>query len=96
MYGRPFPLADVEDRDGVRRRGDPRGGERLAGEAGADRLVGGEPLGEQLDGDDPPERRVLGADDLAHAAAPDALDVRVALGKHPRASPVRRWKTPAG
>ena len=48
-------LADVEDRDRVRRAREPGGGERLAREAPADRLVVGEPLREQLDRDDPAE-----------------------------------------
>jgi hypothetical protein len=81
------PLADVVDRDGVRRSGHPRGRERLAGEAGAVCVVLGEPLVEELDRDDSPEGRVLGADDLAHAAASERPQVRVALGQHPGAIP---------
>ena len=39
MYGPAVPLADVEDRDGVRVAREPRRGQRLAREAGADGLV---------------------------------------------------------
>ena len=76
-----FVLADVEDRDRARRVREPCDSERLAGEATPDRLVVGEPAGEQLDGDDTAEVGVLGPVDLSHAAACDQLRIPVALGK---------------
>ena len=77
--GPPLVIADVEDGDragGVR---EPRDGERLAGEAPANRLVVRVAVGEHLDRDDPRQVGILGAIHLAHAAAGDALGVPVAL-----------------
>ncbi len=74
-------LADVEDRDRARRVREPGDGERLAGEAPADRVVVCEPVRQQLDGDDPREVGVLRPVDLAHAAPRDQLRVPVAVGK---------------
>ena len=73
-------LADVEDRDRAGRVREPRHGQRLAGEAAADRLVVGEAAREHLDGDDPREVSILGAIDLTHAAARDQLRVAVSVG----------------
>jgi hypothetical protein len=75
------PLADVVDRDGVRLAREPRGRERLAHEATANRLVLRVALGEDLDGDGAAERRVGGAVDVAHAAVADPLRAAVALGQ---------------
>ena len=74
-------LADIEDRDRVRRVREPGDGEPLAREAAADRVVVGESAREQLDGDDPGEVGVLRPIDLAHAAACDQLRIPVALWK---------------
>ena len=74
-------LADVEDRDRARRVREACNGERLAGEAAADRVVVGEAAREQLDRDDARQIGVLGPVDLTHAAPRDQLGVAVAGGK---------------
>ena len=66
-------LADVEDRDDVRLPGQPRRRQRLACEPSSDRVVARVAVGEQLDRDGAPERRVGRAVDLAHSSARDAL-----------------------
>ena len=76
MNGRSVPLADVEDRDRVRLAGEPRRRQRLAREPLPQRLVPRVPLGEHLDRDGSPERLVLGAEDLAHAAEADRVSGR--------------------
>ena len=70
-------LADVEDRHRARCVREPRRGERLAREARSDRLVVGVAVGEHLDRDDARQVGVLGAKDLAHAAAGDPLGIPV-------------------
>ena len=77
----PLVLADVEDRDRVRRVREPRRRQRLAREAPADRLVVRVVLGQHLDRDVAAELGVLGAVDLAHAAARDPLGLPVRVGK---------------
>ena len=74
-------LADVEDRDRVRRVRKSRRCERLVREASPDPLVVGEALGEHLHRDDPSEHAVLGPVDLAHPAAGDALRLPIAWGQ---------------
>ena len=74
-------LADVEDRDDVRRAREPRGGQRLAPEARAHLLFRRMALGEELDGDFPLEDGIRRAVDLAHAAAGDERCGCVPLGE---------------
>ena len=74
----PLVLADVEDRDDVRRIGEPRSREGLACEAAADALVVREVLGEHLDRDRSAEDAILRSVHLAHAAPRDVLGVAVA------------------
>ena len=71
-------LADVEDRDDVWLSGQPRRRQRFAREPLADRIVARIALGEHLDRDRAPERRIGCAVDLAHASARDALGRAVA------------------
>ena len=75
------PLADVEDRDRARLRGEARGCKRLACEPRPDRFVARVPLGEDLDRNRAAEDLVLGAEDLAHAAVADPAGVLVARGQ---------------
>ena len=68
-------LADVKDRHRARGGREACCGQRFTGEARADRLVVGVAVGEHLDRDDARQVGVLGAVDLPHPAAGDALGV---------------------
>ena len=70
-------LGDVEDGDDVGRAGEARGGERLALEACAERLVGRVARGEDLQCHLTPELTIGRTEDLAHAAASDRTGVAV-------------------
>ena len=75
------PLADVEDRDRVRLRGEARGCKRLPCEPRPDRFVARVPLGEDLDRNGAAEDLVLGSKDLAHAPVADPVGIPVAGGQ---------------
>ena len=73
----PLVLADVEDRDVFGAFESRAAASASRVKRPADRLVVGVALGEDLDGDGPRQVGVLGAVDLAHAAAGDPLGVLV-------------------
>ena len=73
----PVVLVDVEDRDDVGVAREASGRERLALEALPQPVVLRIALGQHLDRDVTTELLVGGAEDLAHAAAPDVLGVAV-------------------